>query len=257
MNSQPPDFPLLNNPSFQTHVNYDATRLIDYPLLDKQFKKLFMNCKDLPRSLLELGVGTGRIAHYFSKQLFSVYGIDTSSLMLQRLVEKRINVLPIKATALTVPLKSESVDAALAIHFFHLLPSWKTVLKELYRVLKPKGCFLFGSIRVELQDKAILKAYFNQPVTRSPTPQMIDSQLKFLGFQWLFSFKDCQSSTLNGWPIVKGYLSRSFHDQWNFSIEEHEARATRMAQYLDRHYPFKDHPLPTNQIVELFVYYKP
>jgi SAM-dependent methyltransferase len=93
---------------------------------------------------LEIGVGTGRIALPLSQHVQAMHGIDISQLMLQRLLEKRGDepVYPVKGDATHLPYASNSFDAVIAVHVFHLIPDLDATLAELARVLRPAGVLL-------------------------------------------------------------------------------------------------------------------
>ena len=100
------------------------------------------------RRVLEVGVGTGRIARPLLARGVRVTGLDVSRKMMTRLLD----TLPAAATrpalmqgvAEHLPLAPASVDAVLSVHVFHLIPHWQTALAEVRRVLRPGGVFLTG-----------------------------------------------------------------------------------------------------------------
>jgi len=94
--------------------------------------------------VLEVGVGTGRIALPLSELIHSVVGIDLSASMLQRLLNKRgqERVLVAKGDITQLPLASRRFDAAVAVHIFHLVAGYPTALREIARVLKPGGVLI-------------------------------------------------------------------------------------------------------------------
>lgn len=93
----------------------------------------------LSSRVLEIGVGTGRIALPVAQHVSAYYGIDLSRGMMGRLLNKRngepIHVVEGDATRL--PFPDDTFDAAVAVHVFHLIPGWRKALNELARVLKP------------------------------------------------------------------------------------------------------------------------
>jgi len=95
------------------------------------------------RYFVDIGTGTGEVV----KKVNDIYpeanviGIDVSLGMLKKAVEKnrnRENDLFIKASALEMPLKDETVDAVLSSLVFRHLPPEKAA-KEISRVLKKGG----------------------------------------------------------------------------------------------------------------------
>jgi len=94
--------------------------------------------------VLEIGVGTGRIALPVSQHTGAYFGIDLSVPMLSRLREKQDGhpVYIAQADATRLPFPDNCFDVAVAVHVFHLIPGWRTALTELQRVLRPGGILL-------------------------------------------------------------------------------------------------------------------
>ncbi|MBL8154650.1 MAG: class I SAM-dependent methyltransferase [Anaerolineae bacterium] len=89
--------------------------------------------------VLEVGVGTGRIALPLAERVRLLAGVDISSAMLRRLRSKpgSAHVVTAQASADALPLPAGQFDCAVAVHVFHLIPTWKQVIAELARTLRP------------------------------------------------------------------------------------------------------------------------
>jgi len=126
---------------------YDATRGFP-PGVENRVAAAFVAAGRLgPASrVLEVGIGTGRIALPLARRVGRVVGVDRSLPMLEKLVEKRgtLAVDGVRADATRLPFADASVEAAVAVHVFHLIPGWRAVLAELARVLRPGGLLLHG-----------------------------------------------------------------------------------------------------------------
>ncbi len=94
--------------------------------------------------VLEIGVGTGRIALPVAPYVQRYFGIDISPLMMRRLLEKRGDepISLVQGDATRLPFPRAAFEAVMAVHIFHLIPGWQQVLVELARVLKPGGCLI-------------------------------------------------------------------------------------------------------------------
>lgn len=128
---------------------YDATR--GFPAgVENQVAEMIAETGQLtPTSrVLEIGVGTGRIALPLANHVGGMYGIDIAPEMLNILRQKQQNE-PLYVTwgdASRLPFPDHSFDAAVDVHVFHLIPTWREVLTELQRVLKPNAQLLHGFI---------------------------------------------------------------------------------------------------------------
>jgi SAM-dependent methyltransferase len=98
--------------------------------------------------IVDIGIGTGRLAKPLLARGFAVTGVDLSPKMMRRLTETLSpGVLPpslVLGDAARLPLAAQTFDAALSVHVFHLLPEWRAALHEVRRILKPAGLFLTG-----------------------------------------------------------------------------------------------------------------
>ncbi len=98
--------------------------------------------------VLELGVGTGRIALPVAAAGATVIGIDISAGMLataqQRAGQAGAPLLLVRADAQRLPFATGAVDAVLAVHVLHLLPDWRAALAEMVRVTRPGGLIIQG-----------------------------------------------------------------------------------------------------------------
>ena len=112
--------------------------------------------------LVEIGIGTGRIALPLIEQGINVFGVDISANMVDLLRQKYQTLRAADATetlgALNVELADMTAlpyadgrfDAGIAVHVLHLVPEWRRALDELQRVIRPGGNLLIGQdVRVE------------------------------------------------------------------------------------------------------------
>jgi SAM-dependent methyltransferase len=96
--------------------------------------------------VLEVGVGTGRIALPLASHVGAIVGIDLARPMLERLWAKRAAepVHIVEGDATRLPLAPGLFDAAVAVHVFHLIPDWMVALREVERALRPGGRLVSG-----------------------------------------------------------------------------------------------------------------
>lgn len=89
--------------------------------------------------ILEIGVGTGRIALPLSHYTGSYFGLDLSRPMMNKLREKQNgeSIFLAEGDATKLPFPNKTFDGAVVVHVFHLIPNWQDALAELGRVLQP------------------------------------------------------------------------------------------------------------------------
>jgi len=113
---------------------YDATRWSGVPpeIMEKllnTMKDLFAGC----RTILDVGIGTGRFAEYFNNSGFNVVGIDVSLYMMAKAREKKLRDL-VRADAHRLPFRDSTFDGAVMVHVLHLVRDWVQVVGEVGRV---------------------------------------------------------------------------------------------------------------------------
>ena len=113
---------------------YDSTRWSGVPpevmknLLNAT-KELFAGC----RTILDVGIGTGRFAEYLSNSGFDVVGIDVSLSMMAKAREKGVRNL-VQADAHYLPFRDRVFDGGIMVHVLHLARDWVQVVREAGRV---------------------------------------------------------------------------------------------------------------------------
>lgn len=127
---------------------YDATR--GFPEgVSAEIGAAFQRHIALPNAarLIEIGIGTGRIALPLAAQGYRYSGVDISPKMMQRLRQRitpDMTIDLIRADATALPLRNASYDAGIATHVFHLIAAWPQAIAELRRVIRPGGLFALG-----------------------------------------------------------------------------------------------------------------
>jgi SAM-dependent methyltransferase len=93
--------------------------------------------------LLEVGVGTGRMAAPLAAAGVRVVGIDVAPAMLARLRAKRAAVAAVVADAAAPPFRAGSFDGALFVHVLHLVPG-EAALRATIPLVRRGGVLLHG-----------------------------------------------------------------------------------------------------------------
>lgn len=105
-------------------------------------------------SLLEVGIGTGRIAVPLAAEGVHMTGIDISPKMLGRLLTKRRDIDVMLAEASRPPLRERSFDALLFVHILHLVPDPAATLEATLPLVRPGGLVLYGGDDGQLGKRA-------------------------------------------------------------------------------------------------------
>jgi len=112
--------------------------------------------------LLDIGGGYGRLVPEYAKNFQNCLIIDPSEKLLsqaKKLCFKYKNLSLQKGIIEKIPQKDESFDVVLCIRTFHHLEKPRQAIREIHRVLKPKG-FLILEFANKIRFKNILKAIF-------------------------------------------------------------------------------------------------
>ena len=124
---------------------YDATRILPpethRAMCDAMFAELRGN-----EPCLEIGVGTGRVALPLAEAGLDIVGIDISTPMVAKLVEKTGSKRPLSiamADATALPFGDDSFGGAYGVHVLHLIGEWRHAVRELARVVRPRGVIVF------------------------------------------------------------------------------------------------------------------
>ena len=113
---------------------YDKTRSLPDKVMKELVKTLCAELKNCT-CILDVGVGTGRLAEPLQNAGFEVVGIDISKKMVSKAREKGLQNLVI-ADAPFIPFEDKSFDAAISVHLLHLISEWKKALREVCRVTR-------------------------------------------------------------------------------------------------------------------------
>ncbi len=125
---------------------YDATRAMPdaaHAGVTAGLARALRAVSPAPR-LLEIGVGTGRIAVPLARSGVDVVGIDVAPEMLARLRARRPELPVLIAEAARPPFREASFDGVLLVHVLHLLPDPERALHAASDLLRPHGVMLYG-----------------------------------------------------------------------------------------------------------------
>jgi ubiquinone/menaquinone biosynthesis C-methylase UbiE len=125
---------------------YDRTRTIQPEILNAALDALVMETGiTLASPVLEIGIGTGRIAVAMSERVSHLTGVDLSMGMMGVLQAKlggtRHSLTLAQADVLELPFSDATFDLVYGVHVLHLVKGWQNAVTEAWRVLKTGGHF--------------------------------------------------------------------------------------------------------------------
>ena len=114
----------------------------------KRAEKLlhFVNVKE-KQKFLEVGCGNGGVSKYVAERyLLNVTGVDIDPEQIQ-LAQENINDIPnihfLAVDATNLSFQDNDFDIVLSFGVTHHISNWLGALREIRRVLKPKGYFIY------------------------------------------------------------------------------------------------------------------
>lgn len=112
--------------------------------LDTQIRLLESNSK-LGKKVLDLGCGTGALTLRLAESGYEVTGVDISAQMLDQLARrsKKLNLTLVEADIFSLPFNEASFDAAVSRWVLPHFSDWSAAVRQVSRVLKPGGVFIF------------------------------------------------------------------------------------------------------------------
>ncbi len=122
---------------------YDATRSLTPEAMAAVVEVLVGALAD-HQPVLEIGVGTGRVAVPLAEAGLEVVGIDLSDAMLRQLVAKDGRLPLARADGTLLPFADGAFGAVVASHVLHLVPEWRAAVQDVLRVVRPGGAFLYA-----------------------------------------------------------------------------------------------------------------
>jgi ubiquinone/menaquinone biosynthesis C-methylase UbiE len=119
---------------------YDRTRALHEKVLAQLMPTVAAELGGADR-VIEIGIGTGRIALPLIREGVNLVGADISTHMLARLRENAQGDPPpvVVADATRLPFGADTFGGAVAAHVLHLIPEWKVAVDEVMRVVRPGG----------------------------------------------------------------------------------------------------------------------
>jgi ubiquinone/menaquinone biosynthesis C-methylase UbiE len=239
---------------------YDATR--GFPLgVDKDIASFMQQEASLTTemNILEVGIGTGRIALPLAPHVAFTTGVDISGDMLRVLELKRQDEVlsPVEADGLNLPYASNAFDFAVVVHVLHLVSHPTRVLEEIKRTLKPEGCLLHCFTNHDAKDPSPMMQAWNATRPSHQNNSRLDNAQTMLNSSMWTVEKD-----VSFWYIIhetpQHYFDmvgkRAWSSTWDVSDDDIELGLDAMRRVLEELYNGDmDTPLERRQAYQMQV----
>jgi SAM-dependent methyltransferase len=167
---------------------YDRTRALPEDVQAQVTAFLVSELRGRTR-VLELGVGTGRMALPVAAAGVDVVGVDLSEPMLHRLKAKAgaVSVPVLRGDGLALPFAPGIFGAGYLCHVLHLIPDWRAAVAEVVRVMTPGGHLLIDIGGSTTEGGRAVGAFFQEAAGAGPLrpgvrdPGSLDAGLAELG----------------------------------------------------------------------------
>lgn len=209
--------------------------------------------------VLELGVGTGRIALPLMRHnRYHYTGVDLSAEMMQVLRGKLgdLRIALLRADVARLPLRSQQFAAVVAVHVFHLVGEWSQAMDEVRRVLRPGGLLLHGynhhresSPVAELRNKL---TELSEPSSALVSTSMLAwPQIEAELAQRFGSSRECATASwtvhTTARALIGQFQSRIWSQTWSLSDEQLSEAARQASDWAAQRFGGLDAPLAGEQ----------
>lgn len=108
--------------------------------------------------VVDMGGGTGRLAHYLSKYCKTIYVLDESKGMLSK-VKASKKIIPLLGDALDTGFNKDSIDVVIMSDMVHHVKDQARLIAEAYKILKKDGKLLILDFEKRHIKIKILRAF--------------------------------------------------------------------------------------------------
>jgi SAM-dependent methyltransferase len=228
---------------------YDATRALEPETMARVVDVLVVALRQ-HQPVLEIGVGTGRIAGPLAEAGIDVVGIDLSDPMLRQLQAKGSAVPAARADCTRLPFPDARFGGVVACHVLHLVANWPAAADEAVRVLRPGGVLLHarGGLGARSEDVAMV---FAEGAGLDRAPVGLDDWAdldRHLGpGEWLPDVTDDREISIDG--LIDFFERGVMGWTWPASDDERRQGAVAARQWAAEHHERTDVPLPLGRAV--------
>lgn len=229
---------------------YDATR--GYPeheqhnISDFIAQSAHLKTREI---LLEIGVGTGRMALPLSTHVKQVYGIDISHKMMKKLHEKQNQemVYVTQADAERLPFPNHCFDAVFVSHVFHLVRDVIPVLDEITRITQTGGkllhCRTDRNFGMGMLDNRAANSKWQA------ARNQIEVELKSRGWHFADTSQYVCQVMESPYDFLHAIENRLWSSTWDLSDEQLQTRIDSIKAAIDEHFDGDAHKSVESEIV--------
>lgn len=215
---------------------YDATRGLSEEGVRRATEALAA-AFDGAGPILELGVGTGQVAMPLGASGVDVTGLDLSRPMLAKLLAKAGGAPPfplVEGDATRMPFADDAFAGAYLRWVLHLIPDWRTAVREVVRVVASDGLFLaalgsYGGARSQIQARfADVAGVSTEPAGLTwDGRDELDEQMGTMGGERLDDISMVERDRDDLETFVRSIEANRF--SWTWAVTEDTARAEAAA----------------------------
>jgi ubiquinone/menaquinone biosynthesis C-methylase UbiE len=246
---------------------YDATRGFP-PGVAEQVRDAIVGRLAVSREdrIIELGVGTGRVALPFLTAGYRYTGVDISAEMLAvfrgKLGALAAPLALVQADVGRLPVANGRFDLAIAVHLLHLVADWRATLRETRRILRPGGALLLagspGTRSRHNEDELVappdqarrlwlstLEALgaspsAGQPGVRMEDPQVADYLAELGAAVERVVLLEYRHTPLSARDVLRQHQERIYSSDWALPDDVHRAAVARLERWLAESCPDPD-----------------
>jgi ubiquinone/menaquinone biosynthesis C-methylase UbiE len=242
---------------------YDATRGFP-PGVDQRAAELMAKTAGITATsiVLEIGIGTGRLALPLAQRSGPYFGVDLSTEMMRGLLDKRsafpgADIRLARGDVMMLPFKAAYADFAVLVHILHLIPDPHAAARELARILKPGGAAVCGWNRHYEPTMQPLNEAWERATGDEMRFEAIDSGAKTLvEAGWTLRAEATLEyvSETTAYAKAEVFRQRIYSSMWRLSDDVWRAGVTAVDTALAEHFPDPHRPEPVEQRFHVAVY---
>lgn len=211
--------------------------------------------------VLEIGIGTGRMALPLLPHVGGITGVDIAPLMIEALRAKPggDQIRLALADSAHLPFVDASFDAVLLVHILHLVDDLDGTMREMRRILKPDGVILSGWSRsVEHNLFNEMRQLWQQEMTEAKRDNWdkVESAFERTGFQRRtddFTHEYIRQHSPQN--FIDKFAERMWSSTWDWSDAEIESTTAKLRTFALERVSDLNAPIDNHEHFTVHVYH--